>query len=66
VLWKGYVLRQAAYESHGKERIRTLEEALNVFDNALEINPRYAEAWAGKGVIYDDLAMFGKRLTGGI
>jgi tetratricopeptide (TPR) repeat protein len=39
VLWKGYALRQKAYGSHGEERIRSLQEALAVFERAMDIDP---------------------------
>jgi len=58
ILRKGFAFRQTAYGLHREERTRTFEEALKAFDNALEIDPEYAEAWSGKGVIYDDLATF--------
>lgn len=59
IFWKGYTLREASYGLRGEDLIRTLEEALKVFDRALEIDPNYAEAWSGKGMIFDDLAIFG-------
>ncbi len=58
LLWKGYTFRQAAYGLQGEERTSAFNEAIATFDRALEIDPEYGEAWAGKGVIYDDLAMF--------
>jgi tetratricopeptide (TPR) repeat protein len=60
LLWKGYAFRQAAYGSglQLEDRTRALEEGLRVFDLALKIDPKYGEAWTGKGVIYDDLATF--------
>lgn len=60
LLWKGYAFRQAAYGSglQLEDRTRELEEGLKVFDLALKIDPKYGEAWTGKGVIYDDLATF--------
>ncbi len=60
LLWKGYAFRQAAYGSglQLEDRTRALEEGLKVFDLALNINPKYGEAWTGKGVIFDDLATF--------
>jgi tetratricopeptide (TPR) repeat protein len=58
ILRKGFAFRQAAYGSRGEERTKAFEEALKVFNRALDIDPLFAEAWSGKGVIYDDLATF--------
>lgn len=57
-LWKGYALRNMGYGSTRQERIEALEEALQTFDDILKIEPNNTEAWSGKGVIFDDLAMF--------
>jgi tetratricopeptide (TPR) repeat protein len=58
LLWKGYAFRQSAYGLNGVESTRAFEKALEVFDDALKVDPKYAQAWSGKGVIYDDLAIF--------
>ena len=34
------------------EAVRHYEKALQYYDKALELDPRYAEAWASKGAIY--------------
>jgi superkiller protein 3 len=56
---KGYTLRQMAYGLSGQKSIKFFEEALGTFDDILTMNPNSSEAWAGKGVIFDDMAMFG-------
>lgn len=55
---RGFALRQKAYELPDKKGVGILEDALLAFDQILALNSSFGEAWTGKGVIFDDLAMF--------
>lgn len=55
---RGFALRQKAYDLPDKQGIGILEDALLAFDQILALNSSFGEAWTGKGVIFDDLAMF--------
>lgn len=55
---RGFALRQKAYELPDKQGVGILEDALLAFDQILALNSSFGEAWTGKGVIFDDLAMF--------
>ncbi len=55
---RGFALRQKAYDLPDKKGIDILEDALQAFDEILMLDPSFGEAWTGKGVIFDDLAMF--------